>query len=70
MNTANLQKLPVTERLRIGEELWESIERGQQDIPLIPEHKAELDRVINAYELDGDRGRSKDEAFADLRKRL
>lgn len=67
---ANLQKLPLDERIRLVEDLWDSIASDQKALPLTPEQKAELDRRLDAYEVDGDSGRPADEVIADIRKRL
>lgn len=67
---ANLQKLPLDERIRLVEDLWDSIASDQKALPLTPEQKAELDRRLDAYEADGDSGRPADEVIADIRKRL
>ena len=60
MNT-KLQALPVEERIRIVEDLWNSIAADQ---------KAELDRRLDAYEVDGNRGRLAADAVADIRRKL
>jgi len=54
MNT-KLSKLPLDERIRLVEELWDSIASDQKALPLTDEQKAELDRRLDAYEVDGDR---------------
>lgn len=66
----NLKKLPVEERIRIVEDLWDSIACDQKVLPLTPEQIAELDRRLEAFEVDGDPGRPATEAISDLRKRL
>lgn len=43
MNT-KLQALPVEERIRIVEDLWDSIAADQKSLPLTTEQKTELDR--------------------------
>lgn len=67
---ANLRNLPLDERIRLVEDLWDSIASDQKALPLTPEQKAELDRRLDAYEADGDPGRPADEVIADIRKRL
>jgi putative addiction module component (TIGR02574 family) len=56
MNT-KLSKLPVDERIRLVEELWDSIAADQKALPFTNEQKAELDRRLDTYEADGNRGR-------------
>jgi putative addiction module component (TIGR02574 family) len=52
-----LSKLPVDERIKLVEELWDSIASDQKALPLTAEQKAELDTRLDAYEADGNRGR-------------
>lgn len=68
--SVNLKKLPLDERIRLVEDLWDSIASDQNALPLAPEQQAELDRRLDAYEADGDPGRLADEAVAEIRKRL
>lgn len=67
---ANLRKLPLDERIRLVEDLWDSIASDQKVLPLTPEQKAELDQRLDAYAADRDPGRRADEVIADIRKRL
>lgn len=69
MNT-KLSKLPVDERIRLVEELWDSIAADQKALPLTNEQKAELDRRLDAYEADGNRGRLATEAVTEIRRKL
>ena len=65
-----LQELPVEERIRIVEDLWDSIAADQKAIPLTPDQKTELDRRLDAYEIDRNRGRLAADAVADIRRKL
>lgn len=65
-----LKNLPVENRLRIVEDLWDSIAIDQGALPLTPERKAELDRRLDAFALDGDPGRPAREVISVIRKRL
>lgn len=65
-----LRDLPVDQRLRLVEELWDSIAADQEALPLTDEQRAELDRRLDAYEADGQRGRPAELVIADIRKRL
>ncbi len=69
MNT-KLSKLPVDERIKLVEELWDSIAADQKALPLTDEQKAELDRRLDAYEADGNRGRLAAESVAEIRRKL
>jgi len=51
MNT-KLKELPVDERIKLVEELWDSIAADQKALALTPAQKAELDRRLDAYETD------------------
>ena len=67
---ATLKELPVDERMRLVEELWDSIAVDQSALPLTEEQRQELDRRLDAFEADGAAGRPADEALADIRRRL
>jgi putative addiction module component (TIGR02574 family) len=67
---ANLTNLPVEERIRIVEDLWDSIAHDQMALPLTVDQKAELDRRLDAYDADGDLGRPASEVVSDIRRRL
>ena len=67
---AKLLELPVEERIRIVEDLWDSIAADQKSLPLTAEQKAELDRRLDAYETDGNSGRMAADAIADIRRKL
>jgi putative addiction module component (TIGR02574 family) len=69
MNTKP-QQLPVDERIKLVEDLWDSIAADQQALRLTPEQKAELDRRLDAYEIDKNRGRLATDAVADIRRKL
>lgn len=67
---AKLQALPVEERIRIVEDLWDSIAADPKSLPLTIEQKAELDRRLDAYQADGNPGRLAVDAVADIRRKL
>lgn len=67
---ADLRKLPLEERIRLVEDLWDSIAADQSAVPLTQAQREELDRRLDAYERDGNPGRPAEEAVADIRKRL
>lgn len=67
---AKLLELPVEERIRIVEDLWDSIAADQKFLPLTTEQKAELDQRLDAYEAEGNRGRLAADAIADIRRKL
>lgn len=67
---AKLQELPVEERIRIVEDLWDSIADDQKSLPLTAEQRTELDRRLDAYEVDKNRGRPAADSVADIRRKL
>lgn len=67
---AKLLELPVEERIRIVEDLWDSIAADQKSLPLTAEQKAELDRRLDAYEADGNSGRLAADVITDIRRKL
>lgn len=67
---ANLCTLSIVERIRLVEDLWDSIAADQVALPITDEQRAELDRRLDAYESDGIKGRVASEVIADIRKRL
>jgi putative addiction module component (TIGR02574 family) len=66
----NFKQLPVEDRIRIVEDLWDSIASDQKALPLTSEQVAELDRRLDAYETDGSLGRPAADCISELRKRL
>ena len=65
-----LRDLSIEQRMRLVEELWDSIAADQAALPLTEEQRAELDRRLDAFEADGDLGRPATDVLADIRKRL
>jgi putative addiction module component (TIGR02574 family) len=68
--TDRLQDLSIDERIRLVEDLWDSIAADQSALSLTRDQKAEIDRRLDAYAMDGNRGRLAGEAIADIRRRL
>jgi len=66
ISMADVVALPVAERLRLVEAIWESISQFPDQVPLTPEQCAELDRRLLAYEQDRDAG----DSWAAVRGRL
>ena len=50
MTVADLKQLPVAERLRLVEDLWDTIAEETSPITLSSEQKAELDHRLDAME--------------------
>ena len=69
MNIAQ-QELPVEERIKMVEDIWDSIAADKKILALTAEQRAELDWRLNAYEIDGVRGRLATEVIAGIRRKL
>lgn len=67
---AKLSELSVGERMRLVEELWDSIASDQNALPLTAEQKTELDLRLDAYEADGQRGRLAADAISEIQHEL
>lgn len=65
-----LQELPVEERIKMVEDIWDSIAADQNALALTAEQRALLDQRLNAYETDGNRGRLLADVMADIRRKL
>jgi putative addiction module component (TIGR02574 family) len=64
INLPEVLKLPVSERLRLVEAIWDSIAETPEEIALTEEQKAELDRRIEALERNPEEGSSWSEVRA------
>lgn len=62
--------LPVDERIKLVEDLWDSIAADQSVLPLSAEQKADLDRRLDAYTIDANRGQIATDAISNIRRRL
>ena len=69
MNTTLLE-LSIDERIKLVEDLWDSIAAEQEMLRLTDEQRAELDRRLDAYEANGNRGRLATDAIAEIRSKL
>lgn len=67
---APMLDLPIEERIRLVEDLWDSIAADQGALPLTDGQRAELDRRLSAYALDRNPGRPADEVIADIASTL
>ena len=68
MNT-KLFELSIDERIRLVEDLWDSIAAAGGAAPT-DEYRVELDQRLDAYEDDGNRGRLATDAVAEIRSKL
>ena len=65
-----LANLSVSDRLDLMDEIWASLGPSAENIPLPDWHLAEIRRRLAAFATDGDRGRTAEEVFAELKRRL
>jgi putative addiction module component (TIGR02574 family) len=69
MNT-KLQDLPIEARLKLVEDLWDSIAAEQDALLLTQAQKAELDDRLDEFEADGDLGEPAAIALEAIRRSL
>lgn len=67
---AELKALPMDERLRLVEDLWDSIAAEAETLPLTSAQREELDKRLDAWEVDEDPGRPAADVVGDIRRRL
>jgi putative addiction module component (TIGR02574 family) len=65
---AEILALPVTERMRLVEAIWDSISAVPDALPLTQWQKDELDRRLAEFEADPDSGATLEEVFARIRR--
>jgi putative addiction module component (TIGR02574 family) len=65
-----LPQLTVDERIKLVEDLWDSIATDQGALQITADQRSELDRRLNAYAVDKNRGRPAADAVRDIRRQL
>ena len=60
--------LPVADRVRLVEAIWDSISAIPEALPLTDWQKEELDRRLAEFEADPDPGSTLEEVFARIRR--
>ena len=65
---AEILALPVPERVRLVEAIWDSISAVPEALPLTQWQKNELDRRLAEFEADPDAGSTLEEVFARIRR--
>lgn len=65
---AEILALPVAERMRLVEAIWDSISSVPESLPLTQWQKDELDRRLAEFEADPDAGATLEEVFARIRR--
>ncbi|MXY98536.1 MAG: addiction module protein [Gemmatimonadetes bacterium] len=66
----NIKTLVIHERIRLLENLWDSIASDQNSISLSFVQKVELDKRLEAYETDKNPGRPVDGVVPEIRGKL
>jgi putative addiction module component (TIGR02574 family) len=64
--TSDLTKLPVDERLKLIEELWDSLDNDIEALPMPQWHRDELDKRLDAL----DSGASVGAPWAEVKQRI
>jgi putative addiction module component (TIGR02574 family) len=65
-----LQQLTVDERINLVEDIWDSIAADQGALPITADQRIELDRRLDAYAVDRNRGRPAADAVWDISRQL
>jgi putative addiction module component (TIGR02574 family) len=65
-----LQELPLDERLKLVQDLWDSIAAEEQNLPLTEAQRRLLDERLDQFELDGDLGESAEAVVERIRRSL
>ena len=66
---ADILELPVAERVRLVEAIWDSIAAAPEALPLTDWQREELDRRLAEFEADPDSGATLEQVFARIRRR-
>ncbi|MAC45839.1 MAG: addiction module protein [Oceanospirillum sp.] len=65
-----LRELPISQRVQLVEDIWDSIAEDQGVLSVTQTQKNELDRRLENYQKDGDQGRKASDALDAIRKKL
>lgn len=65
-----LIELPLQERLKLVEDLWDSIAAEEKNVVLTEAQRRLLDERLDAYELDGDPGEPAEAVVERIRRAL
>jgi len=67
-DVAEILKLPVEERMRLVELIWESLVADPSALPLSDAHRAALDDRLAEHERNPDEVATRDEVLAEARR--
>lgn len=65
-----IRDLPLDERIRLVEDIWDSIAEEQDALPISDEQRRELDRRLEAYRLSNEPSVPAAEAIERIRAEL
>lgn len=65
-----IREIPVNDRIRLVEDIWDSIAEDQEVLVISDEQRRELDKRLEAYRLSGDPGVPALEAIERIRTEL
>lgn len=68
--SANLEQLSIHDRIRLVEDIWDTIACDQQALQITTAQRDELDRRLARFEMSQERGRLVCDVIADLRRAL
>lgn len=66
VTVADVLRLSVPERIRLAQEIWDSVVEVPEAVELTPEQAEEIDRRLSAYEKDPAQG----SPWPDVKKRI
>ena len=67
---SKLKSLPISEKIQLVEDLWDSIASEQEAVILTPEQKSELDDRLDSFDIDGNIGRPIGAVLEDVHQKL
>ena len=67
---SSILKLPIEDRIRLVEDIWDSIAADQSALDLTDAQRTELDKRLDDFEKDGEIGREAYEVIAEIRNKL
>ncbi len=65
-----LRELPISQRVQLVEDIWDSIAEDQGALSVTQTQKNELDRRLENYQRDGEQGRKASDVLDAIRKKL
>lgn len=63
---AEIEKLSISERIQLVEDIWDSIAARPEEVPVTPAQREELDRRVQAFQQNPTRGVSWEQVKAKM----